>query len=44
MMKEEQVLFPWIRRGNGRTTGDPIRVMNTEEKLAGRCPDLMTLI
>lgn len=34
MMKEEQVLFPWIRQGNGRTAGDPIRVMNTEHEAA----------
>lgn len=34
MMKEEQVLFPWIRKGNGRTAGDPIRVMNAEHDAA----------
>jgi regulator of cell morphogenesis and NO signaling len=34
MMKEEQVLFPWIRQGNGRTAGEPIRVMNAEHEAA----------
>jgi len=36
MLKEEQVLFPWIRQGNGRTAGDPIRVMNTEHEAVAR--------
>jgi len=34
MLKEETVLFPWIRQGNGRTAGDPIRVMNEEHRAA----------
>lgn len=32
MRKEEEVLFPWIRQGNGRTAGNPIRVMNREHE------------
>jgi len=34
--KEEQVLFPWIRRGGGRTAGNPIRVMQLEHESAAR--------
>jgi regulator of cell morphogenesis and NO signaling len=36
MAKEEQVLFPWILEGNGRTAGGPIRVMQAEHDSAGR--------
>jgi regulator of cell morphogenesis and NO signaling len=36
MAKEEQVLFPWILKGNGRTAGGPIRVMQAEHDSAGR--------
>ncbi len=36
MAKEEQVLFPWIRAGNGRNAGGPIRVMHAEHDAAGR--------
>ena len=32
LYKEEQVLFPWIRSGNGGTAGDPIRVMHLEHE------------
>lgn len=30
LMKEEQVLFPWIRQGNGATAGAPIAMMRHE--------------
>ena len=36
MAKEEQVLFPWIRSGNGQNAGGPIRVMHAEHDSAGR--------
>jgi regulator of cell morphogenesis and NO signaling len=34
LQKEEQVLFPWIRSGNGGTAGDPIRIMHMEHEEA----------
>lgn len=44
MRKEEEVLFPWIRQGNGRTAGNPIRVMNREhEEAAGMLAKLRDL-
>jgi len=35
MAKEEQVLFPMIREGNGSMAGDPVSVMETEHENAG---------
>ena len=35
MMKEEQILFPAILRGDGAHTGDPINVMHEEHENAG---------
>lgn len=32
LQKEEQVLFPWIRAGRGRTAGAPVAVMQHEHK------------
>lgn len=34
MAKEEQVLFPWIRRGEGHTAGAPIAMMLREHRSA----------
>ncbi len=34
LAKEENVLFPWILQGNGRTAGNPIRVMQLEHDSA----------
>lgn len=39
MMKEERVLFPWIREGNGAMAGEPVRVMMMEHDTAGRALD-----
>lgn len=39
MMKEERVLFPWIESGDGRTAGQPIRVMLDEHDTAGALLD-----
>jgi regulator of cell morphogenesis and NO signaling len=35
MAKEEQVLFPWIRSGQGRSAGGPIAVMHREHERCG---------
>ena len=35
MMKEEQILFPWIRSGRGASAGPPIQVMMMEHEAAG---------
>lgn len=35
MMKEENILFPWILSGNGATAGGPIQVMHVEHESAG---------
>jgi len=35
MAKEEQILFPWIRRGGGAALAPPIRVMEAEHDHAG---------
>ncbi len=35
MSKEENVLFPWIKSGQGRTAQGPIRVMLMEHEDAG---------
>lgn len=37
MAKEEQVLFPWIRRGEGHTAGAPIAMMLKEHRSATEC-------
>ena len=34
--KEEQILFPWIRRGKGSSAGAPVRVMESEHEHVGR--------
>ncbi|PKN55505.1 MAG: iron-sulfur cluster repair di-iron protein [Deltaproteobacteria bacterium HGW-Deltaproteobacteria-14] len=33
--KEEQILFPWIRRGQGGSAGAPVRVMESEHEHVG---------
>lgn len=44
MAKEETILFPWIRAGNGRTAGAPITVMHQEhESHAARLRELYEL-
>lgn len=35
MMKEEQILFPMIRQGQGARTGGPIAVMEKEHEAVG---------
>jgi len=35
MSKEENILFPWLRSGQGRTAQGPIRVMQLEHDAAG---------
>lgn len=35
MAKEEQILFPMIREGNGAMAGDPVAVMENEHENAG---------
>lgn len=37
MTKEERVLFPWIRRGEGHTAGAPIAMMLREHRGAQAC-------
>lgn len=34
LQKEEQVLFPWLRAGRGRTAGAPVAVMQHEHRAA----------
>lgn len=41
MQKEEQVLFPWIRSGQGRMAGGPIAVMHREHD---RCGELLAAL
>ncbi len=36
MLKEEQVLFPMIKRGHGAMTGGPVSVMEQEHESAGK--------
>jgi regulator of cell morphogenesis and NO signaling len=35
MEKEEQILFPWILRGEGRTAAGPVQVMEEEHEQVG---------
>lgn len=35
MKKEEQVLFPWIRAGQGTSAGGPVQVMEAEHEHVG---------
>ena len=44
MLKEEQILFPMIRRGEGATTGGPISVMEYEHDSAGRALERLRVL
>lgn len=39
MIKEEQVVFPWIRGGSGSTAGEPLGVLIQEHETLGRLLD-----